>query len=139
MRLEKHGARDCPELQPKIKRVLMRSLLVATLLLACLAGEGRADVRSLTVQVAAEQGVPSGVALALVRRESGFNVRAVGRAGEIGLVQIKLATARAMGFTGTRAQLFEPRTNLTFGMKYARLAIRCGGIHLYQRGTGRCR
>jgi soluble lytic murein transglycosylase-like protein len=99
----------------------------------------RADVRSLTVQVAAEQGVPSGIALALVRRESGFNVRAVGRAGEIGLVQIKLATARAMGFQGTREQLFEPRTNLTFGMKYARLAIRCGGIHLYQRGTGRCR
>jgi soluble lytic murein transglycosylase-like protein len=117
----------------------MRRAIAAATLLLVFAGGARADVRSLVTQVAAEQGVPSAVALALVRRESGFNVRAVGRAGEIGLAQIKLATARAMGFTGTRAQLFEPRTNLTFGMKYARLAIRCGGIHLYQRGTGRCR
>jgi soluble lytic murein transglycosylase-like protein len=117
----------------------MRFFLATLLLALCFAGEARADVRQLVVQVAAEQGVSSHVALALVKRESRFNVRAVGRAGEIGLVQIKLATARGLGFKGTREQLFVPYTNLTYGMKYAALAIRCGGIHLYQRGTGRCR
>lgn len=95
-------------------------------------------VRSMVSTVAREQGVPDTVAHALVRRESGYNWRAVGRAGEIGLVQIKLSTARGLGFRGTREALFDPRTNLTYGMRYAALARRCGGIHLYQRGLGRC-
>lgn len=95
-------------------------------------------VRALVSAVAREQGVPDGIAHVLVRRESGYNARAVGRSGEIGLSQIKLSTARGLGFRGSRQQLFDPRTNLTYGMRYAALARRCGGIHLYQRGVGRC-
>ena len=114
-------------------------LRIAALFL-CLSLPAQADdYRPLVRMVAAEQGVPANVAMALVKRESGFRAGAVGRAGEIGLVQIKLSTARGLGFKGTRAQLFVPYTNLTYGMKYAALALRCGGIHLYQRGTGRCR
>lgn len=96
-------------------------------------------VRALVSEVAREQRVPDAVAHALVRRESGYNWRAVGGAGEIGLSQIKLQTARGLGYGGTRAGLFDPRTNLTYGLRYAALARRCGGIHLYQRGLGRCR
>lgn len=72
-----------------------------------------------------------------MRRESGYNARAVGRAGEIGLVQIKLPTARGLGFRGSREALFEPRTNLTYGMRYARMALDRGGIRYYARGIGR--
>lgn len=99
--------------------------------------EWRAGIRSLVSEIAIQERVPDAVAHALVRRESGYNARAVGRAGEIGLVQIKLSTARGLGFTGTREALFEPRTNLTYGMRYAFLALQRGGIRFYQRGIGR--
>jgi soluble lytic murein transglycosylase-like protein len=94
-------------------------------------------IRALVSEVAREQRVPDAVAHALVRRESRYNARAVGRAGEIGLVQIKLATARSIGFRGSRDALFEPRTNLTYGLRYARMALDRGSIRLYQRGIGR--
>lgn len=95
------------------------------------------SIRALVTTVAREQGVPDKAAHALVRRESGYNARAVGRAGEIGLVQIKLSTARGLGFRGTRAALFEPRTNLTYGMRYARMALSRGSIRYYQTGIPR--
>jgi hypothetical protein len=60
----------------------------------------------------------------------------VGRAGEIGLTQIKLSTVRVVGFRGSRALLFNPRTNLTFGFRYAHRALRRGSIGLYQSGLG---
>jgi hypothetical protein len=60
----------------------------------------------------------------------------VGRAREIGLTQIKLSTARGVGFRGSRALLFEPRTNLMFGFRYAHQALRGGSIGLYQSGMG---
>lgn len=94
----------------------------------------RLGVRALVSEVAREQRVPDAVAHALVRRESGYNWRAVGRAGEIGLVQIKFSTARWLGYEGTREALFDPRTNLTYGMRYARMALDRGSILLYQRG-----
>lgn len=97
----------------------------------------RSDIRALVSRAAAEHRVPDAVAHALVKRESGYNWRAVGSAGEIGLVQIKLATARGLGFRGTREALFEPATNLRYGMRYARMALDRGGIRYYQRGVGR--
>lgn len=97
----------------------------------------KTGIRSLVSEVAREQRVPDRVAHALVKRESGYNARAVGRAGEIGLAQIKLSTARGLGFRGSREALFEPRTNLTYGLRYARLALDRGGIRYYQTGIGR--
>lgn len=94
-------------------------------------------IHSLVSQIALETGVPDRVAHALVSRESGYNWRAVGRAGEIGLTQIKPATARAIGFRGTLAALFDPATNLRFGLRYARMALDRGNIRLYQTGIGR--
>lgn len=94
----------------------------------------RLGIRALVSTVAHEQRVPDAVAHALVLRESGYNWRAVGRAGEIGLTQIKLSTARGLGYRGSRTELFDPRTNLTYGMRYARMALDRGSISLYQRG-----
>ena len=42
----------------------------------------------------------------------------VGRGGTIGLMQIKLATARGIGYSGDAAGLRDPDTNLTYGVKY---------------------
>lgn len=96
--------------------------------------EHRQSIRALVSTVAREQRVPDAVAHALVARESGYRVHAVGREGEIGLTQIKLSTARAMGFRGSRAVLFSPRINLTFGLMYARMALDRGGIRFYRTG-----
>jgi soluble lytic murein transglycosylase-like protein len=94
----------------------------------------RLDVHHLVSDAAARAGIPACVAHGLVRTESAYRPHTVGRAGEIGLTQIKLATARGVGFRGSRALLFDPRTNLTFGFRYARQALRKGSIGFYQSG-----
>lgn len=76
---------------------------------------------SAAAQVA---GVPLHIAHAVVRTESRYNPRARGRAGEVGLTQIRLGTARGMGYRGTLADLYDPATNLKWGFKYLAAAYR---------------
>jgi soluble lytic murein transglycosylase-like protein len=71
------------------------------------------------VQAARSEQMPVGMAFRLVRRESGFRVRALGRAGEIGLTQIKPGTARLLAPQITVAALYQPRINLRLGFRYA--------------------
>jgi len=56
--------------------------------------------------------------MAVVRIESNFRPTAKGRAGEIGLMQIKPATAKLMGYEGRASGLYDPETNIRYGMKY---------------------
>jgi hypothetical protein len=44
----------------------------------------------------------------IIRVESRYRPNVTGKAGEIGLMQIKLQTARGMGYTGTRLGLYDP-------------------------------
>lgn len=87
-------------------------------------------------------GVPVDLAHAVVRVESNFNPRARGSAGEIGLMQIKPATARMMGYRGSAKGLYDPETNIKFGMKYLAVAhdlsggTTCGTILRYNAGHG---
>ncbi|MGD9476196.1 lytic transglycosylase domain-containing protein [Shinella sp. G-2] len=87
-------------------------------------------------------GVPVDLAHAVVRVESNFNPRARGSAGEIGLMQIKPATARMMGYRGSSKGLYDPETNIKFGMKYLAMAhelgggTTCGTILKYNAGHG---
>ncbi|MEX3010109.1 lytic transglycosylase domain-containing protein [Hoeflea sp. TYP-13] len=89
---------------------------------------------------AKKHGVPSNLAHAVVRVESNFNPKARGRAGEIGLMQIKLATARLMGYKGSKKGLYDPETNIKYGMKYLGKAHElsggktCGTILRYNAG-----
>ena len=62
-----------------------------------------------------------------MRIESNFNPRARGSAGEVGLMQIKPATARMMGYSGSKKGLFDPETNIRYGMKYLAAAHELGG------------
>lgn len=85
-------------------------------------------------------GVPVALAMAVVRIESNHNPKARGRAGEVGLMQIKPQTARGMGFSGSTSALYDPDTNLKWGMKYLAGAYKlaggdtCGTILRYQGG-----
>jgi len=69
-------------------------------------------------QYADQYGVPSELAMAVVRIESNFQPMAKGSAGEIGLMQIKPATAKLMGYGGRASGLYDPETNIRYGMKY---------------------
>ena len=79
-------------------------------------------------------GVPMATALAVCRLESGFRCNARGRAGELGLLQIKPATARALGFRGSARKLLSCSVGAYWGMKHLALAIRRGGVWKHNAG-----
>ena len=68
--------------------------------------------------------VPEALVHRVIVRESKYHPDLVGRGGTIGLMQIKLATARGLGYTGDAAGLRDPDTNLTWGIKYLAGAYR---------------
>ncbi|MDI6027997.1 transglycosylase SLT domain-containing protein [Corticibacterium sp. UT-5YL-CI-8] len=89
---------------------------------------------------ASSYGVPLSLAHAVVKIESNYRPNARGSAGEVGLMQIKPATARMMGYSGSTKGLYDPETNIKFGMKYLAEAHRlsggetCGTILKYNAG-----
>lgn len=102
--------------------------------------EGREKIGRLIDRQARSEGIPAALAHAVVTVESRYNPRARGAAGEIGLMQIKPRTARGMGFRGNASALYDPKTNIEWGMKYLGEAYRlaggdvCGTILRYNAG-----
>ncbi|MBA3516551.1 MAG: transglycosylase SLT domain-containing protein [Rhizobiales bacterium] len=88
--------------------------------------DGSARYEGLIASYAEENGVPLPLAHAVVQLESGYNARARGR-GTVGLMQIKPATARGIGYRGSTDALYDPATNLRWGMKYLGGAYKLGG------------
>jgi len=88
---------------------------------------------------AAADGLPADLVRRVIARESGGNSRVV-HAGNYGLMQIKLATARSMGYRGSAAGLLDPDTNMTYAVKYLAGAYRAAGgnmdraVHYYASG-----
>jgi soluble lytic murein transglycosylase-like protein len=82
---------------------------------------------AIVARYAASYGVPVTLAQAVIRIESNYRPNMVGSAGEIGLMQIKPATARMMGYSGSAKGLFDPDTNIKYGMKYLAMAQDLGG------------
>jgi len=89
---------------------------------------------------AAENGVSIELAHAVITVESNYKVDSLGKAGEVGLMQIKPTTAAMMGYSGSTRDLFDPETNIKYGMKYLGKAQRlgdgttCGTILKYNAG-----
>ncbi len=83
--------------------------------------------------------VPVSLVHRVIMRESRYNARAVS-AGNYGLMQIRLGTARAMGYRGSAEGLLDPATNLTYAVQYLAGAYRAAGGNesraaaLYARG-----
>jgi soluble lytic murein transglycosylase-like protein len=101
-----------------------------------------AGYTTIVAHYATTYGVPASLAHAVISVESNYRPNARGSAGEIGLMQIKPATARAMGYSGSASGLFDPETNIKYGMKYLALAHQlsggatCGTILKYNAGHG---
>jgi soluble lytic murein transglycosylase-like protein len=93
---------------------------------------------------AQKAGVPVPLAKAVIRLESNFRPSASNK-GNYGLMQIRLGTARSLGYRGGAGGLLDAETNLTFGMKYLARAYAmargdtCGTIMRYQSGLGATR
>lgn len=82
---------------------------------------------AIVERYAANYGVPVSLARAVIQVESNFQPQTTGSAGEVGLMQIKPATARMMGYTGSVKSLYHPETNIKYGMKYLAMAQGLGG------------
>jgi soluble lytic murein transglycosylase-like protein len=113
---------------------------LATLCLPEIALAQRAQYESLVATHARANAVPEVLVHRVIVRESGYQPHLVGRGGTIGLMQIKLATARALGYSGNAEGLRDPDTNLTYGVKYLAGAYRAANgdhnraMHYYASG-----
>lgn len=94
------------------------ALFAAALTLPQAAFAGEADYAGLVAAHARANGVPEALVHRVIMRESRYQPGLVGHGGTIGLMQIKLATARGLGYTGDAAGLRDPDTNLTYAVKY---------------------
>ena len=74
--------------------------------------QSRAQYESMVAAHASANNVPEALVHRVIVRESKYHPNLVGRGGTIGLMQIKLATARGLGYTGDAAGLRDPDTNL---------------------------
>jgi hypothetical protein len=94
---------------------------------------------ALIAKHAAANGLPEQLVHRVIRIESRGNAAAVHR-GNFGLMQIRLGTARGLGYAGTAKGLLDPDTNLTYAVKYLGGAYRAAGcdadraISYYKRG-----
>src|SRR3954449_11078143 len=78
----------------------------------------RAQYEAMVAAHAKANNVPEALVHRVIVRESKYHPDLVGRGGTIGLMQIKLATARGVGYTGDAVGLRDPDTNLTYAVKY---------------------
>jgi soluble lytic murein transglycosylase-like protein len=99
----------------------------------------RATIDALIAQHAKAHGVPEALVHRIIQRESGYNPRASNR-GNLGLMQIRYATARGMGYTGPASGLLDANTNLAYAVPYLANAYKVAGgsldraVSLYSGG-----
>lgn len=90
-------------------------------------------------------GLPAGLLGAICTVESGMNPNAVhkndGKGDSLGLCQIKLSTARLVGFKGTKKQLMNAKVNAFYAAKYLKKQIKryhgdfAKAVTAYNQGT----
>lgn len=101
--------------------------------------DANANLDALIARHAAANSLPEDLVRRVIKRESGGNPRVVS-AGNYGLMQIKLATARGMGYAGSAAGLLDADTNMTYAVKYLAGAYRVANgnlnraVHYYAAG-----
>ncbi|OAF11004.1 lytic transglycosylase [Bradyrhizobium centrolobii] len=101
-----------------MKILRIAALVAAGLMVAQAAQAGESEYAEMVAAHARANGVPEALVHRVIMRESRYQPHLIGRGGTIGLMQIKLATARGLGYTGDAAGLRDPNTNLTYAVKY---------------------
>lgn len=106
------------------KFVALAAAAIALVVASNAHAQSRAQYESMVATHASANNVPEALVHRVIVRESKYHPNLVGRGGTIGLMQIKLPTARGLGYTGDAAGLRDPNTNLTWGVKYLAGAYR---------------
>jgi soluble lytic murein transglycosylase-like protein len=131
---------------------MIRSLCLATLLVAAAAIppasakerpmaslDANGNLDALVSKHAAANNVPEELVRRVIKRESGGNPRVISK-GNYGIMQIRLGTARSLGYQGTAAGLLDADTNMTYAVKYLAGAYQVAGgnstraVHYYAAG-----
>ena len=99
--------------------------------------DANGNLDALIARHAAANNLPEDLVRRVIKRESGGNPRVVS-AGNYGLMQIKLATARSMGYTGNAAGLLDADTNMTYAVKYLAGAYHVANGNIDQRRALLC-
>ena len=112
-------------------RTIVLSLGALALVQPALAQDGaRARLDAIVAAHAQANDVPVALVHRVIRRESMYRPHAVGRGGAMGLMQIKTATARGVGYRGGPRGLLDAETNLKYAVRYLAGAYRvAGGNH----------
>lgn len=84
----------------------------------------RNSVQAMIKTGAPRYGVPTWFAMKIAKVESGYNPGTTGAAGEIGVFQMKCQTARGIGYSGSCSGLYNPATNVQYGLKYLSMAVK---------------
>jgi hypothetical protein len=119
--------------------ILLTAALIALVPPTAAQARGRGAHDALIAKHAAANGVPQGLVRRVIRIESRGNPKVVSK-GNYGLMQIRLGTARAMGYSGTAEGLLDADTNMTYAVKYLAGAYRAAdgnqdrAVSYYQRG-----
>jgi hypothetical protein len=106
---------------------------------------GKDLYRHLGEAAASLNKIPFAIVDAVMHVESGYNPQARGDVGEVGLMQIRPATADMMGFKGSPQALTKPETNIAYGTQYLAEAWRlsnqdiCTTVMKYRAGHGETR
>jgi len=101
--------------------------------------DANGNLDALIAMHAAANNVPPDLVRRVIKRESGGNPRSVSQ-GNYGLMQIKLGTARSMGYRGSAAGLLDADTNMTYAVKYLAGAYHAAdgnanrAVHYYASG-----
>jgi len=101
--------------------------------------DANGNLDGLISKHAAANGIPESLVRRIIKRESGGRPHVISK-GNYGLMQIKLATARGMGYRGDARGLLDADTNMTYAVKYLAGAYRVAGgnanraVHYYAAG-----
>jgi|RhiMetdeSRZDD1v2_1073273.scaffolds.fasta_scaffold49489_5 transglycosylase-like protein with SLT domain len=114
-------------------RLIFCSLFLAAI---CLGGTAKAstDIIRMITAAAQRHGISVSIALRVAKIESGFNCYAQGKAGELGPLQIKPATARLIGYAGAISALRSCGAGLEWGIRHLAMAIKAGGVWKHNQG-----
>jgi len=103
------------------------------------------EAAQIVLAEAQAAGVPGDLALAIARVESHFACHAKGAEHAVGVMQIKPATARSMGFKGKNDELLDCKVGAHYGVAYLKAALdaaegdQCMAVGLYRTGLNNLR
>ncbi len=101
--------------------------------------DANGNLDSLIARHAAANNLPESMVRRIIKRESGGRSHVISK-GNYGIMQIRLGTARGLGYRGTAAGLLDADTNMTYAVKYLAGAYRAAGgnqnqtVHYYAAG-----